>query len=238
MSDATWVLGLDSCKGGWAGIGWSGSDVVPLFGVDVKSIAHAFAASVSALACVGIDIPIGLPDAGPRVADQMARDRLVGRASSVFSTPTRRALQESDYQRALVVQRDLTGAGMSKQAFALGRKILDVDGWLLEAPCPVVEVHPEVSFAAINGAAVKESKPVKASKKTWAGFQERMRLLESVGLVVPSDVGALGGRAGPDDVLDAAVVAWTAMRVARGEAESLPDPPEEFSDGWPAAIWF
>ena len=130
------------------------------------------------------------------------------------------------------MQRDLTGAGMSKQAFALGRKILDVDGWLAAAPCPVVEVHPEVSFAAIKGS------PVRASKKTWAGFQERMGLLGSVGLVVPADAGDLGGHAGPDDVLDAAVVAWTAMRVARGEAESLPDPPEQFSDGLAAAIWF
>ena len=93
-------------------------------------------------------------------------------------------------------------------------------------------MHPEVSFAAIKGW------PVRASKKTWAGFQERMGLVGSGGLVVPADAGDLGGHAGPGGGLDAAVVAWTAMRVARGEAESLPDPPEQFSDGLPAAIWF
>ena len=39
-----------------------------------------------------------------------------------------------------------------------------------------------------------------------------------------------------DDVLDACAVAWTAHRHAVGEARSLPDPPEVFSDGIPAAI--
>jgi predicted RNase H-like nuclease len=40
-----------------------------------------------------------------------------------------------------------------------------------------------------------------------------------------------------DDVLDAAAVAWTARRYVDGAARSLPDPPEAFADGWPAAIW-
>ncbi|MFI5068890.1 MAG: DUF429 domain-containing protein [Streptosporangiales bacterium] len=38
-------------------------------------------------------------------------------------------------------------------------------------------------------------------------------------------------------MLDAAVVAWTARRVAAGAARSLPHPPERFSDGIPCAIW-
>src|SRR4029079_8678260 len=35
----------------------------------------------------------------------------------------------------------------------------------------------------------------------------------------------------------AAVVAWSGRRVLSGQADSLPDPPEGFSDGWPSAIW-
>lgn len=38
-------------------------------------------------------------------------------------------------------------------------------------------------------------------------------------------------------MLDAAVVAWTAQRVLRGEAFSLPDPPEQVGLGFVAAIW-
>jgi len=41
-----------------------------------------------------------------------------------------------------------------------------------------------------------------------------------------------------DDVVDAAVVAWSATRIARGEAQSLPEPPEHDSDGRPVAIWY
>lgn len=54
---------------------------------------------------------------------------------------------------------------------------------------------------------------------------------------MPDDLGAAGEQARVDDVLDAAVVAWTAQRVAAGEARPLPDPPETFSDGIPCAIW-
>jgi predicted RNase H-like nuclease len=37
-------------------------------------------------------------------------------------------------------------------------------------------------------------------------------------------------------VLDAAAAAWTARRVAAGEAASIPDPPE-IIDGRAVAIW-
>jgi hypothetical protein len=33
------------------------------------------------------------------------------------------------------------------------------------------------------------------------------------------------------------VAAWSGRRVVTGDARSLPDPPELFADGWPAAIW-
>ena len=46
-----------------------------------------------------------------------------------------------------------------------------------------------------------------------------------------------GGGYAADDVLDACAVAWTAARYASGLATPMPDPPEVFSDGIPAAIW-
>jgi predicted RNase H-like nuclease len=46
-----------------------------------------------------------------------------------------------------------------------------------------------------------------------------------------------GGEAAADDVLDAAIVAWTAERKVRGEASKLPaDPPVE--EGRAVAIWY
>jgi predicted RNase H-like nuclease len=46
------------------------------------------------------------------------------------------------------------------------------------------------------------------------------------------------GQAAPDDILDAAAVAWTAHRVATGTAHSHPDPPEKTERGELVAIWF
>jgi len=45
-------------------------------------------------------------------------------------------------------------------------------------------------------------------------------------------------KAGADDVLDAAAAAWSAWRVARGQARSLPEPPETGPTGRPVAIWY
>jgi predicted RNase H-like nuclease len=62
--------------------------------------------------------------------------------------------------------------------------------------------------------------------------------IERVGIVVPVDLGPAGRVAGVDDVLDAAVAAWSAQRIARGEARCLPDPPERDAEGRSVAIWY
>ena len=58
-------------------------------------------------------------------------------------------------------------------------------------------------------------------KKTWNGQMERRSLLEAQGIKIPGRLDRAGSIP-PDDVLDAAAAAWTAMRVSRGEAEVLP----------------
>ena len=50
------------------------------------------------VAVVAVDIPIGLPDDGGRLADAEARRELVGKSSSVFSTPVRAALEAPTYE--------------------------------------------------------------------------------------------------------------------------------------------
>jgi predicted RNase H-like nuclease len=41
-----------------------------------------------------------------------------------------------------------------------------------------------------------------------------------------------------DDILDAAAAGWTAARIARGQASSLPHPPQPGEAGQPIAIWY
>jgi predicted RNase H-like nuclease len=74
-------------------------------------------------------------------------------------------------------------------------------------------------------------------KSTWAGAERRRALLADAGIALNGELGLAGQAVGVDDVLDAGAAAWSALRVARGDAVSLPSPPEVFADGWPAAIW-
>ncbi len=95
----------------------------------------------------------------------------------------------------------------------------------------VVEVHPEVGFAQLAG------EPLHLSKSTWAGAARRHQLLAGAGIVLACDLGIAGEKAGIDDVLDAAVAVWTALRVVGDQARPIPDPPETFSDELACAIW-
>jgi len=220
------VLGVDGCRGGWVGALLAGDRVELVTGA---SIAELMDTVTPGPAVVGIDIPIGLPDAGSRLADVAARRELpVGRKSSVFPTPVRSAVSATTWQEANHENRRASGAGLSHQGFHLCRKIAEVDVWVRAGVgVPVLEVHPEVSFVAMGADTVP-------SKKTAEGRTTRLAALRAAGLVLPE------ARRTPaydvDDLLDACAVAWTARRHARGQSRALPDPPERFSDGLPAAI--
>lgn len=189
------------------------------------------------LACVGVDMPIGLADAGARAADRLAQAALGRRASSIFVTPSRPALEAAGRAEGSAINVALGGPGVTAQAWALRAKVLEVDSYLRERvllgdDLRIAEVHPELSFAAMAGA------PVAEPKRSWTGAVVRRHLLREAGMELEgADLGAVGRLADADDVADAAAVAWTALRIATGRARSLPDPPEQFSDGLPAAIW-
>lgn len=224
------VVGIDVARGAWIGVALSATAVTAHAGPSIAHVVEA-ARRHHDIAVIGIDIPIGLPDDRTRAADSLARAVVGPRRASVFTTPIRTALESTDHQTASARNRELTGAGISTQAYHLAARILEVDRFVATRPAPVIEVHPEVCFAEMDGAAIT------TRKSTWAGAMQRRQLLETHGIVVPDDLGAAGEAAGVDDVLDAAAVAWTARRHAAGLARCMPDPPEVFSDGWPAAIW-
>jgi predicted RNase H-like nuclease len=149
-------------------------------------------------------------------------------------TVTRAALAGRTRDEADALNRAHGGQGVTAQAFHLGAKIAEVDAWV-RGGCGVrvVEVHPELSFAAMAG-----GEPLHDAKRTWAGASRRRALLLAAGLDLDTaDLGEVAREAAADDVVDAAAAAWSAMRVVDGTSVSRPDPPEVFSDGWPAAIW-
>lgn len=222
------VVGVDGCRSGWVAVQLSGGRFArALFCSDFAGIIER----AESAAVIAVDIPIGLPTVGERRADTAARALLGRGASSVFLTPPRQVLEAETYREARAVAQRLGGPGVSSQAYALRAKILNVEP-IASTDRRLYEVHPELSFRAMAGRAIP------ASKKTWNGLQQRRRLLEGAGIRLPDEAGEAGRRASPDDLLDAAAAAWSAIRIGSGQGRSLPDPPERGGDDRPMAIWF
>lgn len=230
MVESERVLGVDACRAGWIGIALTGQNCRAYVADTIDELV-AKADTDGPLAVVAIDMPIGLPDRGHRQADVLAKKAIGILRSSVFMTPTRDAMDAPDHRTASARNRALTGEGISIQAFSLKPKLHQVQQWVRQTHYRVVEVHPEVSFARLAGAALT------VRKSTWAGAECRRRLLADAGVLPAGELDEAGRRAGVDDVLDAAVAAWTARRVLLGQAHPRPDPPEIFSDGLSCAIW-
>jgi predicted RNase H-like nuclease len=224
------VLGVDGCRAGWVGALLAGETASVVVGATIEDVVTAARLVRPELEVVAIDIPIGLPDSAPRQADVLARTRLPkGRRSAVFPAPARAACAATTHPEASAANRAATGVGLSLQAFRLIPKILEVDAFVRSPKsCRVVEVHPEVSFAAMDPTSVA------LSKRTVAGRQAREDALRMAGVTPPAYQARQGY--GADDLLDACAAAWSARRVACGTAESLPESPETFSDALPAAI--
>lgn len=198
--------------------------------------AHVFGSLADAVETVpearvfAVDIPIGLPERGARLADAEARRFIGPRASSVFPAPIRLAVEAATYAEALNAARQLCGKGLSKQSYALRLKILEADT-SARSEARVYEVHPEVSFRAMAG------RPLRFPKRTWAGIVDRRELLVAAGIIVPADIGD-AGRGPADDVLDAAAAAWSAQRIATGTAQRFPREPEWSAAERGYAIWY
>ena len=207
----TRVAGVDGTKGGWVAVELEEGRFVRdrLLAIDT-----AFE-ELPAAEVIGIDIPIGF---GPREADRAARKFLAGSASTVFTTPS----------QAILASPFGPGLGVSAQAHALGPRVIQVTE-LARGDSRLREVHPEVSFRAMNG-----GRPLGYRKKSAGGAFERLSLLERERINVRVGEAA----AAPlDDVLDAAAAAWSAHRIEPGIAKTLPDPPEDV-DGSQVAIWY
>ncbi len=136
--------------------------------------------------------------------------------------------------------RDLRSAAQGVETgFLPLPQIREIDRLLRAEPAlidRVHEVHPEVAFWRLNGeTAVPEPKKVK-SRPHPPGLAVRRALLVAAGFPESLLLSPPRG-AGPDDLLDAAVNALVARRLAAGTARPFPDPPLRDAHGLPVAIW-
>jgi predicted RNase H-like nuclease len=226
------VAGVDGCKAGWLVAITSvmmentadNSCEYNLKNVLVAGTFTEVLSETSDYKLVCVDIPIGLSDGDkPRECDSEARKLLRGqRASSVFSAPIRPCFSAIDYEAASKISFEHTGKKLTKQTFALMKKIREVDDLMTpERQNRVREIHPEILFWVLNG-----QKPVELNKKTVPGQAQRHNLLQKIFTDIDSILAQapIPGCA-MDDVLDAVVAAWTAGQAVIGKAKTLPEKP-------------
>jgi predicted RNase H-like nuclease len=243
MPDATnaWLVGVDGCP-----VGWVAAFLRP-FGDDatVRLIPRFADLAAEPASVIAVDMPIGLPERtgpGGRAAENLVRPLLGARQSSVFSVPSRAAVNATDFRSACETALATSDPPrmISRQLFMLVPKIREVDTALRAdtgLAARTFEVHPELAFWRLNGErALTEPKKIKG-RPYEPGLALRRRLLVDGGCPTAVAAAPPPRGAGPDDLLDALACAMVARRIHAGLARPFPDRPPFDAFGLPMAIW-
>lgn len=228
------IAGVDGCPTGWLCI--TKQTDTGVIGAAIYPTASALIHQAPTPLFMMIDIPIGLPDAGPRACDVQARQFIGQRRNSVFRAPIRPAIGKETRAQASQITYDVDGVRVGCQAWGIYPKIREVDVLLAANPelqNRVNEVHPEVCFRAWQGAELAHS------KKDPLGRAERQTLIGAQAFAAVRQQFTVG-QAGHDDIADAFAALWTAERRLAGVARTIPANPNPPQDavGLRMEMWY
>lgn len=223
-------VGVDGTKGGWI----AACVEAGVINIKMFTTIDALCAEYSDADSVIIDIPIGLPESKADIRpDKELRERLKGKASSVFSTPCRQAIQELKKQDAKEQNSKVLGKSLSEQSLALCGKINEVDVFLQNNKAwqnRLVESHPEYVFMTLN-----DGKPIFESKKTKEGLNARIALLrrytQNIDRVLEETSLLPGMKKRLDDMIDAICLAVVGELGLTNKFRSIPEKAEKDSNG-------
>ena len=229
--------GIDGCRGGWIMVAAHGA--AASFELELSIRARFADLDLAGITLTAVDMPIGLAGASARTCDTLARVHLPALAkSSVFPAPPRAALRFTDWASANAWAKRECGKGISLQSWYIAGKIRELAEYMTpRRQRRIREAHPEIAFHRLNGGTALPSKKLKA------GQRARLDLLRAVGF------GAIEGllsslprqEAQRDDALDAAILAYLAREIARGQARRAPPCDSEVvrdDRGLRMEIWF
>lgn len=231
--------GVDGCRGGWLAMTVKvDGDRAGADGIG-RGKQYAFTSTMFALhnhllfgelceisELVLIDIPIGLPDQGEeRESDRLVRQALRKRGGSIFPVPSREAVYAETYAAACEINVAQQGKKISKQTWNLVPKIKDIDRFLQRCPhCSEVlrESSPEYAFQILAGG------PLEYKKSDPRGIEERLALCTEHLPGARELFGQAVSRyprkeCAPHDILDALVLALTAMLAEKGGKREVPE---------------
>ncbi|MEO2176747.1 MAG: DUF429 domain-containing protein [bacterium] len=163
-------VGVDGCRAGWFAT-WR-CDECYGHGLyrDLASLWNEHSNAQRIL----VDIPIGLTNDIPRRVEPVMRSLLGRKSSSVFPVPCKAAVYAEDYVQACEENLAHYGKKISRQAWNICRKIMEMDRFLKAFPHAVSivgESHPELTFSMFAGTVLN------TSKKKPAGIRQRLETL-------------------------------------------------------------
>ena len=210
-------VGIDGCKDGWVVVSCKQSSFGDAKAHHYKKLSQ-LSDNFSNSSVIIVDIPIGLETTNSnRACDVEARKFLGKRSSTVFSPPCLDAIFCTSYNDAKAINISNTGKSISKQSWFLSKKILEAKEFS-ENQFNLKEGHPECSFAEYLG------KPLFDNKKSIRGLFKRAHILEQLGFKIPILAEMLPEKTAivADDLLDAAILCWTASKFYNGKSKKFP----------------
>ena len=216
------IAGIDGYKGGWIAVILEGGVFATARVAWNKCLETLIRDNKIDHAIV--DIPIGLASKPEeRDTDQAMRDFLTGQTSCVFNAPCRQVLEMKDHKPASKMNHKILAKdkkdkkGLSIQAFSIMPKIKEADDVVRKLKqAKMREGHPEISFKILFNLSLDSKTFDKRleSKKTAKGVGQRLKLLKDLKFDIINLIEQIPAKhpAKLDDLLDAAVLAWSANR--------------------------
>ena len=227
MQDGLYV-GVDGCKGGWIAAVLDQGELRLEKYTSITSLVERYPEFDAFL----IDMAIGLRDRLDQTRpDQAAKIELGKKASSVFPIPSRAAVYADKEESQKQANIHTLGKSLAKQSIAIIPKIRELDEFLKNHPeykNRILESHPEVAFARLNGSVVM------SRKKEEPGPSERIHILSE--FLEAKELSGFYDKAkklgcNQDDMIDAVCLAVTGALYAHGQCETIPEKPEADEKG-------
>ena len=221
-------IGVDGCRGGWIAAVLDHGDLRLESYESINSLIERYPSFDAFL----IDMAIGLRNRPDQVRpDDAARKELGAKGSSVFPIPSWDAVYAKGEEAQKETNLQTLGKSLAKQSLAIIPKIREVDEFLNGHPeykNRILESHPEVDFARLNGSVLM------SRKKEEPGPYERISILSE--FLGKEELSGIYGKAkelkcNQDDLIDAICLAVTGALYTHGQCETIPEKPEPDENG-------
>lgn len=215
-------IGVDGCKGGWIVASIDHGTLK----IEKKTSMEEIVTDYTGFDSFLIDMVIGLPSSSEQIRpDAYARQIIKERTSTIFPVPCRQAVYAESVAEAYEENVRVLGKKFTPLTVGIIPKMRELDTFLQEHEeykNVILESHPEVCFARLNG------KTVLSKKSEYEGLTERVQILQKyLPQLNANDLIQMAKqyRCNVDDIVDAICLSVTANLAEQGLCEVIPEEP-------------